>query len=80
MTFHEKLKRLTEDRKCSVLCRRIGLPPYTIANYLCKKQTPSAPIALRLARVLGVDLAWLVDDEQGWPPVRAHEAELQGAA
>lgn len=71
MTFAEKLKRLTEDRIKSVICRRAGLPPTAINDYISKSSTkPSAIYAMRLARALDVDLEWLIDDAQEWPPVR----------
>ena len=76
MTFAEKLKRLTEDRRQTVLCKRAGLPSTTIANYLSKQQTPRSDRALALAKVLGVSLDWLVDDKQEWPPVRVASTQI----
>ena len=72
MTFHEKLKKLTEDRIKSVMSIRAGLPRMAISNYLAKKQTPSCDVALRIARTLGVSVEWLIDDSRGWPPEYAH--------
>lgn len=72
MTFSEKLKRLTEDRRCTVLSRRAGLPPTALSDYIAKGHTPRADTALRIARVLGVSVEWLIDDAQEWPPVLAH--------
>jgi transcriptional regulator with XRE-family HTH domain len=69
MTFHEKLERLTEDRKKTVVSRRAGLPDSAVSNYITKLQEPPITIAVRLARVLQVELEWLVDDEREWPPV-----------
>lgn len=81
MTFHEKLAKLTEDRRKTRLSLRAGLPANAISNYLSRRQMPSADIALRISQVLDVDVAWLVDDTQTWPPMRVKEREvLQGYA
>lgn len=37
-------------------------------NYIHRDSSPLADSALRLARVMGVPLDWLVDDSQNWPP------------
>jgi transcriptional regulator with XRE-family HTH domain len=72
MTITEKLRVLTEDRIKSVLCRRAGLPPTAISDYIAKNQIPRADKALKLARVLQVDLAWLLDDTRGLPVIHAN--------
>ena len=79
MTFHEKLSKLTEDRKKNVLCRRAGLRPTFISSCLSSGKMPSVTHALALARVLGVSFEWLVDDAREWPPVPAETTsrELQ---
>lgn len=76
MTFQEKLKRLTQDRRLNVVARRAGIAERGISNYLAKPQNPRSDIALRLAKVLGVDVAWLIDDVQDWPPVRVTQREI----
>jgi len=78
MTFHEKLAKLTEDRKKTVISRRAGLPPTAINNYISKQQTPSCVVALRIARALHVSVDWLIDDSQTWPPTWSN-AEARAA-
>jgi len=82
MQFHEKLARLTEDRIKTVLSKRAGLPAMAISNCLAKKQMPSAETAFRIARALGVSLAWLCDPHANWPPVRTADpdAAVEAAA
>jgi len=71
MTIADKLKRLTEERIKSKVCRRAGLPAQTINAIIFKRYTPRADVALRLARALEVDVRWLIDDEQDFPAVPA---------
>jgi transcriptional regulator with XRE-family HTH domain len=70
MRIHEKLARLTKDLKKTMVCKRAGIPNNAISNYISKEQMPSADVAFRLAKALAVDVAWLVDDRQNWPPMR----------
>lgn len=70
MTFKEKLSRLTEDMIKARISRRAGLPPNAINDYINKGHTPGAHNAVSLARALGVDVGWLIDDAREWPPVR----------
>jgi transcriptional regulator with XRE-family HTH domain len=78
MTFTEKLARLTEDRCKTRVSVRAGLPSTAISNYITKRSTPGADVALRLSRALNVSVEWLIDDAQDWPPVwvNAPEAPL----
>lgn len=69
MTFREKLARLTDDRKKNKIAARAGMSPAAFYDLLHKNHTPRAATALRVARALGVDLDWLIDDSQDWPPV-----------
>ena len=68
--FTEKLERLIAGRNKAELARQAGLTADTaISNYLHRKGSiPRADIALKIARALAVDFAWLVDDEADWPP------------
>ncbi|HZK80617.1 MAG TPA: helix-turn-helix transcriptional regulator [Humisphaera sp.] len=70
MTFAEKLAKLTEDKRKNVVAERAKIAPRAISDYLSKGTQPGAETALRLARVLRVDVDWLIDEEQDWPPVR----------
>ena len=75
MTILEKLRRLTEDMHKSRVAKRAGLPATALSNYLNRGSIPSACIAARLARALGVDPGWLIDDTRGWPPVRIEQVD-----
>jgi len=80
MTFHEKLRRLLEDMNRTKVARRAGILPTNINNYLRRESVPGIDAALKLARALGIDPGWLIDDSKGWPPVRVREEELQTTA
>ena len=68
MTIHQKIAALMRDRRHRVIAERVGVNFSTL--YLYSKDTmPRADIAAKLARVLGVDGGWLIDDEQNWPPI-----------
>lgn len=69
MTITEKIKALMQDRRINVIAKRVGVHPITMTSY-SKGAIPGADVALKLARALGVDPGWLVDDSRGWPPVR----------
>lgn len=79
MTFHDKLRRLVQDMNKSAVARRAGISPQAIDSYVRLGNVPLIDSAVRLARALGVDIAWLIDDERDWPPVRV-ERETAGAA
>jgi transcriptional regulator with XRE-family HTH domain len=70
MTIHEKLAKLTESYQRSAVCRRAGLHPTTLWRILKTGQMPTVEVVLSLARTLGIDPGWLIDDSRGWPPAR----------
>lgn len=71
-SFTEKLTRLTEGKNKAEIARRAGLKATTISDYVAKGYTPRADIALKMAKALNVDAAWLIDDERNeWPPPTA---------
>jgi hypothetical protein len=69
MTITEKIKSLMQDRRVNVIAARVGVHPITLTSY-SKGTIPGADVAVKLARALGVEPGWLVDDTRGWPPVR----------
>ena len=73
MTITEKIKALMQDRRVNVVAARVGVHPITLTSY-SKGTIPGADVALKLARALGVDPGWLVDDSRGWPPVRVESS------
>jgi transcriptional regulator with XRE-family HTH domain len=67
--FLEKLHRVSQGINKSEALRGVGLKPNTISTYLAKKNSlPRADIAFKISRALNVPVAWLLDDDQGWPP------------
>ncbi|HUO10084.1 MAG TPA: helix-turn-helix transcriptional regulator [Phycisphaerae bacterium] len=75
MTVYEKLKRLTEFCNKSAISKAAGLSSSTLGSILANKPSITIPTAAALARVLRVDVAWLIDDSKGWPPVRVESSE-----
>jgi transcriptional regulator with XRE-family HTH domain len=75
MTFTEKLSRLVADRNRAAVARNAGLPPNAVSDYVNKGYTPRADTAFRLARALNVSVDWLLDDQQGWPPMWVNAPE-----
>lgn len=69
MTIQEKLQEFAEIMKMSVIARRAGVHQSTISRVINQGRAVKAEDALGLARALGVSVEWLIDDEQGWPPV-----------
>lgn len=74
MTLGKKLERFAETYKMTAIARRAGISHTAMSKYARHGVTPSAPTALKIARVLGVSVEWLIDDEQGWPPVYEQRA------
>ena len=75
VTIHQKLERLTRHRNLSAISREIGRFPTYLSSTLNHKSGVSIKTAAALAKHLGVEAGWLIDDEQGWPAVLRTEAE-----
>jgi transcriptional regulator with XRE-family HTH domain len=71
MTMKQKLAALLADRKASAIASQAGVTSQTLSGYRTGKYVPGADVAFRLALALGVDLTWLMDEAQAWPPVPA---------
>jgi transcriptional regulator with XRE-family HTH domain len=69
MTFPQKIRALMRIYKQNAIARRVGISPQSLNAYLHHGAIPSADVAVRLADALGVDVSWLIDDRQNWPPV-----------
>ncbi|MEM9414981.1 MAG: helix-turn-helix transcriptional regulator [Planctomycetota bacterium] len=69
MTINEKLRRLFDTRNMAAVARIAGVGRTAVNKYCNASVTPRSDVALRLARALDVSVEWLIDDEQGWPPV-----------
>jgi transcriptional regulator with XRE-family HTH domain len=80
MTFHQKLEQLSSDRNKAEISRRAGLSISGLSNYLAQpKRIPRADIAFRLACALNVELEWLLDSKQGWPPRWTNRLESESS-
>jgi transcriptional regulator with XRE-family HTH domain len=79
MKMSEKLARLMRHMNLSKVARASGVSRPVIDKYLTGAR-PRSDLALSLARTLGVDPAWLIDDAQAWPPKRVESAEPSHAA
>lgn len=73
MTFRQKLEALMSDRTKASVARKADIHPTALTSYLKRGITPGSDVAVRLARALGVDIGWLIDDRRDWPPVRVEE-------
>ena len=80
MTVNEKLNRLASMMSPTKLAKASGLKMTTVFNYISGKSVPSAQNVLPIARALGVDVHWLLDDRAGWPPVYAEDPNSQPTA
>jgi transcriptional regulator with XRE-family HTH domain len=74
MTLTAKLSALAEGKNRAELARGVGLKATLLSDYINKGYMPRADIALKIARALGVDVAWLIDDAAPWPPPAPHLA------
>ena len=74
MTIAAKLVRLTEVMNKAALARKAGLPDMAITNIIIRnRQTVRFATAKALAEVLEVDVVWLLDNDQDWPPIRVEQ-------
>jgi hypothetical protein len=81
MTIWEKLDRLLEFANVAGVARAAGINPVTRLHHLMRSRTAMPSIyAVKLAQVLKVDVTWLIDDAQVWPPIRTESAEPAHAA
>jgi DNA-binding XRE family transcriptional regulator len=79
MNIIEKLWRLTKLTNKQAVAREAGIHGNTLVSILSGKRNPSLPTARALARTLGVDLGWLVDDSRGFPAVYVeNKPDLKG--
>ena len=69
MNFHIKIARLLMDKNLAAVGRRAGVSQATMWKLRYRKRVPGIDTAAKLARALGIDVGWLVDDAAGWPPV-----------
>lgn len=84
MDWRDKVNRLVEQRRLTVaaVAELMGRSPRTVYPWLRQGRTPSDLVdALRdFAHALDVDLEWLVDDDQDWPPPHDREITEQSEA
>jgi hypothetical protein len=70
MTPEEKIIRLTRLCNWKAVSIEAGLGVQYVFNIVHGLHRLGARPAVALARVLGVDIGWLMDDRKAWPPVR----------
>jgi hypothetical protein len=75
MTIHEKLRHLTALSNKSAVAIAAGLSSSSLRAILRRRSALTTKDAVAFSQVLGVDVAWLIDDSKGLPPVRI-EASL----
>jgi transcriptional regulator with XRE-family HTH domain len=84
MQLHEKISRLLKPYNRSVIAQAAGVTPETLHNAALGRCTPRLQTLKRIAVALGVDVSWMIDDSQVWPPVRVRPSTdleaMQGAA
>jgi len=72
MVFREKLVRMAKSRGWDLkwIAHCAEIPYNSLRRYAREGSTaaPDAPKGIRLAKMLGVPVEWLFDDDQGWPP------------
>jgi len=73
MSIQQKLSRLLELCNLSAVARKAHVSKFTILSLLSGRSKPKAETAAKLARALGVDAGWLIDDAQAWPPARVEQ-------
>ncbi len=71
----EKINRLLAERgwSQSELARRVGCSAAAISRGLKDGAEFGSLLAFRVARELNVELEWLLDDQQGWPPIHSQD-------
>ncbi|HMO25456.1 MAG TPA: helix-turn-helix transcriptional regulator [Tepidisphaeraceae bacterium] len=74
MTFTEKLRRLMKMHRPKMVAQVAGVSRATMAALVAGKHQPMIGTANAIARAVGVDVGWLIDDTRDWPPVRTTPA------
>jgi transcriptional regulator with XRE-family HTH domain len=75
MTFNEKLRRLLKNMNITAVARDAGVKRNTVESYLKRGSVPNIEIANALAGALGVEVGWLVNPDENWPPARVDTEE-----
>jgi transcriptional regulator with XRE-family HTH domain len=76
----DKLKKLLALHNKKAVARVAGIELGTLLNAISGRRRPHLETLRSIARVIGVDLAWLEDPRAGWPPVRVEKREPAHAA
>ncbi len=81
MTTHKKLVRLTRFSNLAAVSKAAGLGRATLGRILRGESDISISTAISLAKVLDVDIGWLLDPSKKWPPARSvAREELVGSS
>lgn len=68
MELRKKLIKIFELYNVAAVARAAGLKPITVQKWAKGIQTPRSSMIGPVARVLRIDLEWLLDDSAEWPP------------
>jgi len=70
MSLRQKLRKIKGGRSYAQIARTVGCSPGNIRKIFDEGSEPRFVLGVKLARTLGADIDWLVDDEaDGEPPV-----------
>jgi len=70
MSLRQKLRRIKGGRSYADIAREVGCSPGNVRKIFDEGSEPRFTLGVKLARTLGADVDWLVDDEaEGDPPV-----------
>jgi len=70
MDLQEKLRRFKGNRSYADIARAIGCSPENVRRIIDSGTEPKFILGVRLARTLGADVDWLIDETaEGAPPV-----------
>lgn len=69
--LQERAERGEEPTSPTALARLIPIDPGAVMDWIRRGASPRSKTGRRVAEVLGVDAAWLLDDTAGWKPQAA---------
>jgi transcriptional regulator with XRE-family HTH domain len=79
MELRDKLQRLRDGRSYRQIAAAIGCSAESVRRWLDGDAEPSFTRGVAMARLLGVDAAWLADDSADWPPPPAEDDRIVAA-
>ena len=81
MTMQTKLAKYAKVYSAATISRAAGLSAGSLSAILnSERPNPKVETVRALARALGVDPLWLIDENAGWPPVVAGRPTIEELA